>query len=523
MLNYLKNKDAKLQNFIDSTKLFLYNKFGLTEMSYSYANPLGQLILVLMNISRMVLFYIKDASNQTNFKTANRIHSVQGLAQLQGHNSFRGSCSRTAIKLEIKADYNISNIKGNYVFIPNNLKLSCINNEHQYIIKMNKEYDKVGIADLNSLQYLIIQGTYKAMEFSSDGRNMQTYTVPVQPKEMIDDEFFFIECNGKKFNRYESMRESLFMDRFVMIRTGLTGGVDIIFGKDSSHTIPKAGEKITVNYISHLGKVANIQSPKFKFIGVAYDELGNEINLNELFTIFSMDNQTYMGSDPEDMELTKLIAPNIVPNAIIHDKKSLIYYIQKMNLFSNIKVTKKNSTLSAILYPRIKDKMIGNNDYFSSDTNLFLMSSIEKQRILEKLLDKQSNSIEIELLNPKLVKFGINIIIEVFTSSRLREEEVISNARSILSNYMLSLKRLNKIPDSDITKILDDMTGVDSVKVDFIVEKESHTDSMGNISLPDDSIAVLRGGFTDASGTYVDDSFDRESSYSFVNISIKWV
>lgn len=523
MLNYLKNKDAKLQNFIDSTKNFLYDKFGLTDVTYSYGNPLGQLIMVTMNISRMLLFYVKDASNQTNFKTANRIHAVQGLAQLQGHNSFRGSCSRTAIKLELKADFNLSAIKGNYIFIPNNLKISCINNDHQYMIKMNKEYDKVGVTDLNSLSYIVIQGNYKLIEFSSDGRNMQTYIVPVQPREMIDDEFFFIESNGKKYNRYESMRESLFMDRFVMIRTGLTGGVDIIFGKDSSHTIPKAGEKIAVNYVSHLGKIANIQNPKFKFIGVAYDELGNEINLNELFTIFSTDNQTYMGSDPEDMELTKLIAPNIVPNAIIHDKKSLVYYIQKMNLFSNIKVTKKNSTLTAILYPRIKDKMVGNNDYFSSDVNLFLMSNIEKQRILEQLVDKQSNSIEIELLNPKLIKFGINIILEVFKTSRLREEEIISNSRSILSNYMLLLKRLNKIPDSDITKILDDMTGVDSVKVDFIVEKDSHMDSMGNILLPDDSIAVLRGGFTSASGTYVEDSFDRESSYSFVNISIKWV
>lgn len=523
MLNYLKVKDIKLQNFIDSTKDFLYKKFGVTDRTYSYSNPLGQLLLVVKNISRVHLFYIKDASNQMNFRTANRIHTVQGLAQLQGYNAHRGNSSRTNVKLEMKSDYNKTQVQGSNIFIPNNLKITCINDSKPYILRINKELDKINIDNINNLEYLLVQGEQKNIEFSSDGRNLQTYTIPVQPNEMIEDDFIQIEVNGKKYNRYESMRDVLFMDRFVMVKTGLIGGIDIIFGKDTSHTIPKKGELISISYLTHGGKSANIQNPKFKFVDSAFDELGNEINLNEMFTILSTDGMTYMGSDPEDMELTKLIAPNIVPNAIIHDKKSLIYYIQKMNLFSNVKIVKNNNTLSAILYPRIKDKIFGDNDYFSMDTDLFLLSNIEKKRLLEVLLDKQSNSIEIEILNPRLVKFGVNIILEVFKSSKMREEDFVSKTRESLNEYMLSLKRLNKIPDSDITRVLDVIEGVDTVKIDFIVQKEEHLDSLGNILLLDDEIAVMRGGFTDINGNFVEDSFDNDSSYSSVNVSVRWV
>lgn len=523
MLNYLKNKDIKLQNFIDSTKKFLYDKFGVTEKTYSYSNPLGQLLLVIKNISRVHLFYIKDASNQTNFRTANRIHTVQGLAQLQGYNAHRGNSSRTHIKLEIKPSYNTAQIKGRNIFITNNLKISCINDSNPYIIKMNKDMDKINIDKMGLLEYVLVQGELKKIEFSSNGRNLQTYSIPVQPNEMVEDDFIYIESNGVRYNRYESMRDALFMDRFVMVKTGLIGGIDVIFGKSTSHTIPKNGETISVVYMTHVGKKANTQNPKFKFIETAFDELGNEINLNDLFTINCIDNMTYMGSDPEDMELTKLIAPNIVPNAIIHDKKSLTFYIQKMNMFSNIKIVKKNSTLYTILYPRIKDKIFGDNDYFSMDTDLFLLSQVEKNRLLEMLLDKQSNSIEIDILNPRLVRFGVNIVLEAFKSSKMREEEIIAEARETLNTYMLGLKRLNKIPDSDITKILDNMTAVDTVKVDFIVQRSEHLDSLGNILLSDEEIAVMRGGFTDVNGNYVDDSFDKDSGRSAVNISIRWV
>lgn len=523
MLDYLKNKDIKLQNFIDSTKNFLYNKFGITDKTYSYSNPLGQLILVSKNISRVVMFYIKDASNQTNFRNANRVHSVHGLAQLQGHNSFRGSCSKTSVRMQLKNGFNMSTIKGNYIFIPNNLRITCINNDKQFLLRLSKDHDKIDSSKMRDLEYLAIQGENASIEFSSDGRNLQTYTIPSLPDEMIDDNFFSIEVNGKRYNRYESMRDALFMDRFVMVRTGLTGGVDIIFGKNTSHTIPLRGETIVVNYLKHSGKVGNVYNPVFKFVDQAFDDLGNNIDLTEMFDISSVDGMTSMGSDPEDIELTKIIAPNIVPNAIIHDKKSLTYYIQKTNLFSNVKITKKDSTLYAMLYPRIKDKIVGNNDYFSTDINKFLVHNVEKKRLLEQLLDKQSNSIEIAILNPKLVKFGLNIVLEVFLSSRLREESIISNSRKILSDYMISLKRLNKIPDSDITKILDDMDGVDTVKVDFIVQNPSHIDFMGNILLPEDSIAVMRGGFNDVDGNFVDDDFDKENTLSFVNISVKWV
>ncbi len=103
MFQYLKNSELKIEKFLDSTKTYLFQKFNVPDKIWNYANPVGQLLLVTKNISRVVFFYIRDVAVQQNFSTANRTNTVHGLAQLQGHNAFRGSASRTIIKLKLKA------------------------------------------------------------------------------------------------------------------------------------------------------------------------------------------------------------------------------------------------------------------------------------------------------------------------------------------------------------------------------------------------------------------------------------
>lgn len=520
MQDYLKNKEVKLFDFISSTKNFLYEKFGITDKTFSYANPLGQLMLVSSNISRVVLFYIKDASNQTSFSTANRTHTVHGLAQLQGHNAQRGMPARTVVRLEIRPEFRTSDVVGK-ILLADGVKMVCINNNLPFIARINHGNISIDMNSNPSIEFIILQGEKKTAEFSSDGRDIQSYTITALPNEMIDDDFLNIEVGGRRYNRYESMRDSIFMDRFVMVKTGITSGVDISFGKSRSHTIPKEGDLIQVSYLTHKGAEGNIQNPMFKFIDTAVDELGNQIDLNKAFIIHSIDGTTYMGSEPEDIDTTKAIAPNVSVNSIIHDEKSFRYYIQKMNLFSNMKIIRSNNTLTAMLYPRLKDKVAGGSDYFSMDINSVLLSNVEKARILEHISDKVSNSIEIDIINPNIVRFGMNLVIEAFRSSKESDEFVVSEVRRELSRYMINLKRLNKIPQSDIARILDSIPSVDSVNMRFITENDSHIDELGNLSVDDKNITMLRGGFF-SNGVFIEDSFDTGDN-SFVNIEIRWV
>ena len=522
MINYLKNREIKLSEFIDSTKTFLYDKFNIKRETFSYANPVGQIILVVKNITRVVFFYIKDASNQTNFKTANRTHTVHGLAQLQGHNAFRGRAAQMIIKLVLKPEADIGNIYGGKIYIPDHLKLNCINNGLIYSLVLSKEFEVINVENYSSVKFGVVQGQFREKSYTGNGESVQTISVVIPPNDKVDHDLVFVNVNGKKYNKYDSYHNSLFMDRLFMVKTGLTSGFDLVFGKKNSHEIPKEGENIEVKYLTHSGVLGNVENPMLEFNDSGYDERGENINLSDYFTIGYELNGAYLGSNPEDFELTKVIAPNIIPNSIIHDKKSLSYNIMMLNLFANHKITRTESTYKVILYPRISEKLLASEDYFSFDYNLLLLSTTEKIRILEKFNEIQSNNIEVVIENPKLVKFGINIVIESFETNNNNETKKLKEVRETLSNYMISLKRLNKVPKSDILKILDSLNFVDSVNAEFIVQKESMIDSLESLSLNETDIAVLRGEFTDYEGNVVSDDFNYMDNLSVVNIEIRY-
>jgi hypothetical protein len=103
-----------------------------------------------------------------------------------------------------------------------------------------------------------------------------------------------------------------------------------------------------------------------------------------------------------------------------------------------------------------------------------------------------------------------------------------------LSEYLLSNRRRDLIPSSDLVKIIESVQGVDSVNVSFLSENNEISkkadpssplvglDELGNIVIGKNEIPVVRGGWTDRNGIFYDDGIydDRPGS---VNIVIKKV
>jgi hypothetical protein len=522
MYQYLKNSELKVEKYLESTKTYLYNKFNVPSKIYSYANPVGQVILVTKNISRLVFFYVRDIANQQNFSTANRTNTVHGLAQLQGHNSFRGSASKTVIKLKLRDGLDINNRKSTKIILPNNLRLECLENGLTYSLSLSDEYLSLSMIGFSYIKIPISQGTYNSKEIVSDGSDLQTYPITIAPNQMVDQDAVFVEVNGYRYNKYLSLSNAIFMDRLVIVKTGLSSGFDLVFGKKNSCIIPKSGEKIVVKYLIHDGVIGNIENPTFKFIDSGVDYDGEAVDLNQLFSIENTF-KTWFGADPEDIDVTKLIAPNVAPNNLIHDQKSLVYALNMLNMFQNVKIKKSKVTYTMFLYQRIRQMLVGDQDYFNFTITKLLLSSSEKVRLLEALNEKKSQNIEINIENPKLINFGLNIIVEVYESKMVSEDDIKHDIRDFLSNYMIGLKRLNKIPMSDIMGGIDKLNSVDSVLVNFMVSDKKYIDSMGNIVLGETEICVMRGGFINLVGAYVDDTFDVDSSNSVVNIDIRLI
>ena len=91
-----------------------------------------------------------------------------------------------------------------------------------------------------------------------------------------------------------------------LVKTGLSGGLDIYFGNGSFGKIPTTGASIQVEYVITEGASGNLTGSKdlaFEFISPGYDSLGNEYNLNELLEA-SFTVAPRMGANPESTQLT---------------------------------------------------------------------------------------------------------------------------------------------------------------------------------------------------------------------------
>ena len=118
------------------------------------------------------------------------------------------------------------------------------------------------------------------------------------------------------------------------------------------------------------------------------------------------------------------------------------------------------------------------------------------------LLCTQDHSVQLQRLDEEITfQQGDSILTEVshkFTADAL--EELLQEIRKVISDYMLLMRRTEKIPKSDIIKIVDNVESVDSVYVEFITEEEDMIDSLGNIIVEDTEIALPSSNFIDFNG-----------------------
>ena len=508
-MTYLKAFDIKLNGLFDSTRDYLKKNFGNNSLKLDYSRPEGQILLVIMNITKIVKFYLKDVSKQTNILTADRDHTVMGLAALVGHNAYRGEGSKGIVKFVKKQDVTSAGTPQEVIIIPNNFRLVCMNNNLEYYVSINGEFIKTNLN--NQTKFSIIQGKRNVKTFQSNGGNLQTYSVPIAANDNIDNEQIQVYVNGVKFSKNTTLYDNMLKEKTVLVKTGISGGVDVTFGNERSHTIPGLGSKIEIIYFTHEGILGNEAEPLFRFKDSAYGLDGSIVDLNSLFYVQYLEGGLLFGSNPEGIELTRMLAPINNSHSIIHDKKSLTYELTKMNMFGAVMVEVEEEFLVATLFPRISEIISNDEDYFNFDINKLLINPQTISRLKDKIEIKQSNSVEVELINPKIVKYGINLVIELRENPIFDSISFLKDVRKVISEYNLSLTRTNKAHISDIIRIIDSMEEVDSLTGEFIVGDDSHLDNLKNIKLFNNQLAVMRGGFVNSLGQNVSDEFNGQT------------
>ena len=465
--------------FADSRE-YLNRLYGNVGSVFTPASPYGQILKVVSNIGMLILLYLEDVAVSNNFITATNIEDIYGIAQLAGHDPYRGVAAKGEVKFKFKPGKE-SSFEGPHVTVNDGTLLRCLNNNLPYTMKFSTGEVRVKKGEVDFTNATIIQGEYKSQKLQGAGTSMQTFNVNIP--SIIDHDDIKVFVNGKLWKKYNSIYDMAGRGtEGVLIRTGLSGGIDLIFGNGYFGRAPEFGAIIEVQYLENAGSGGIIDtgssSVTFRFESPGFDFRGNEVDLNEAF-IIQCNTPPRLGADPENTDFTKYIAPLASKSFVLISPDNYEYFLSRYNTFSYIDaynteddeyLDDDNVTYLFIL-PDVNRKITSDLDYFTLPENEFTLDSIEKKAIKQAINEsgQQGTTSEVTIIDPAIKRYALNVVLRYFDGYDI--DVLRNNIRTKLSEYFLSVKRRDKIPKSDIVALIEAIDGIDSVNVFFVSEQ----------------------------------------------------
>ena len=254
------------------------------------------------------------------------------------------------------------------------------------------------------------------------------------------------------------------------------------------------------------------------------------------------------GADPEPIELTRLVAPKTSRSYVFANAENYEIYLQKLNIFSQIQAFSTfddeylddDNVVYIFLVPDVTISLTSNQDYFDIPQSQFLLTQSQKLSLLNLIEDsgRMIATTVVKILDAEIKRFVGNVSMSIFEGY---DPEVLKDIiRERISEYMLNLKRRDRIPKSDIIAIIEGVEGVDSVSFFFVgeeneryhetvdnlsnasnaqLERQVGMDEYGDIIIGRGELVLLRGGWSDRYGTTYEEGIVTGKP-SALNISI---
>jgi len=331
-----------------------------------------------------------------------------------------------------------------------------------------------------------------------------------------------VYVNGEKWTKYESLLDIPRKANGFICRTGVTNGLDIFFGNNSFGVIPNAGSVVLVEYLVTEGSAGNINLDNLsdismKFSDTGFNSIGDEITMDDSVSI-SVTGAPNFGTDPETLALTRLIAPRTSKNYALVNLDNYEVLMQKLQMFSSVRVTldpADDRIINLFLVPDITKVFSKGTDYFNLIENKFKLTTFQKNEIL-KYIEKSGTkliSTVIRILDPVPSKYVLNI--GLVTYSGFDKTSIKTQIYEKLGKYFINNTRKDRIPKSDLIKLIEEIDGVDSVSIVIIgANNEANVkanptksnlpllglDEFNDIIIGGNEFAIIRGGFTDRVG-----------------------
>lgn len=476
---FLSTTRVKINEMLNDTRIYISRLYGRTSELFTTASPFSQILEVLNDISKLILFYVEDSTIEQNILTAQQPESVYGLARLAGHDAFRGASAQGEIKLRLNVNSDIE-IAGDSLNIPANAVIRSNTNGLNYILRTSNDQFKINKNNSNYITIPVIQGKLESQTVTGTGENLQSFNIIT--RNITDHHYVRVTVNSQLWSKFDSLYDMKSEDQGYLVKTGITGGLDIYFGNGSFGKIPPAGATIEIEYLITDGSNGNLTGSKdltFQFETEGSDSLGNILNLNEVLEA-SFTVAPGLGAEPENMELTKLIAPLQSNSFVLARPDNYESFLSRYGMFSYLDAYNTTSdgyldddnVIYIFMLPDTKRKLSSNKDYFNLNLNEFFFSSDEKNGILE-LLEKSGQQMvttEVRLVEPDVQYFRMDIKVMYFEG--YEKTNIYTEIRNKISKYLINITRRDRLPASDIIALLESIEGIDSVNVKFISKAE---------------------------------------------------
>lgn len=557
----------KFSEINQSIQNWLVLTYKQTTNVFAKSSPFGQILHVINEYIQLIWLYLEDIVVESNILTASKRRSIWGLSRLTGHSPFRSLSARGTISINISKSADIPQ-SANFVQIKDKCRLLCVNNSQDYFISLPNGFDSIEI-DLKSSEYTdfkIIQGQVTKQKLIGNGKPLQSYFVNI--KDSIDHNLIWVTVNGIEYKVEESLYDMIKDVPSCIIKTGISGGIDIYFGDEDKGVMPPFGSTIEVVYVKSSGQNGNILSKSnditFKFLDSGILNTGDDIDLNELFNV-SLVKPILMGAEAENIELTKLIAPKTSKSFVLSNTDAYVYLLSKFNYSLvdaytndvNSDGVADDNIVHIFILPDVTKKITSSTDYFTVPLDYFYLDESEKSAIAEyiDLTGQQMIGTEIDIVDPIIKKYVTNVFLRIYDNAEIKS--IKTNIIEKLSQYFLSVKRRDKIPKSDLIAIIEGVNGVDSVAITFIseenesailngsyqkrIEKTSSLgltevsyetitlvdgedpllglDSFGDINIGKNETPIIRGNFNDRWSNWYEDTIS-DDLLSSINIFI---
>lgn len=615
-MSMIKTARIRLSELYQDSINFIKTSYQSVGQYFTMASPMGQLLQVLLNIGRMILYYVEDSITELNIRTASRAQSVKGLASLTGHNPSRGQGARGTLRLTYNGQP--IDVYGNTVVIPNYAKLVSSINGLTYTVILPGEEVRVDLTSTtNFVDVDIVQGKLEYQQATGTGDPLQSYNFQNKKGASIDNYFVNVYVDGKRWPLRDSILDMVYQEEGVMVKTGQTGGIDIFFGNGYNGKIPPLGSTILVEYLLTDGQDGNLERPtsqsekNWKFETKGYALNSQEVDLNKVLKV-TIQRDVIFGALEEPVYLTRLLAPHVSRSFVLANSNSYIYFLRKLNMFTIVdalpgfatfedqfaldkyntaqttwenineeyrvllatiganatqtqekkteldaaqkqvfywqeKVNEQkqdDNTVYLYLVPDVNKRIAANQNYYTCNLSSFILTNAEKRGILDLIEESGQRVLTVDnaIMTLKYPRFVLNVSLIIYEGYELNtiRESIISKT----SDYFLKNTRRDRIPQSDIVRIIENIDGVDSVTVWFdadannsniygenqygldnygdIILQRYVKDAFGNAVPVKDVYPLIRGGWESTRGIYYDDS-TRKDKLSNVNIQLRGI